>query len=507
MRRSPTRSRQSLTATWTCVGAGGGTCTAAGVGQHQRHGQPARRRIGHLHGVGHARRRRRRARWSTPPPSPLRAVSPTRPRPTTRRPTPTRSSGRPICRSPRPTASPRVTAGGSVTYTIAASNAGPSNATGATVADTFPAALTATWTCVGAGGGTCTAAGSGNINDTVNLPAGGSVTYTVTADARRRRRPAPWSTPPPSPHRAVSPTRTRPTTRRPTPTRSTPLRRHRPRPRRPRRRTTTDHHDHHHDHRRPTTTTTTTSSTTSTSTTTTLPGQVETVTALTSSPNPSTARRGGDVHRHRDARRRRRAGRLPQPRRPHQVPGPDGGTLTISDGDIVLAVVPLEAGRAAFTTSSLTAGTHTITAAFSGTATAAPSSATDRPTGRRTGRPASNPLNPCAYSADPATIVVASPATSARHGDSDGAGRKPPRVGHLGATELAIGPTSASAARHLGASSYSAEIGDKRRSRVAPRDEHGRRARTTPSFGVTGRPDLVAFLFLGAVLVAVSWRL
>jgi len=65
-----------------------------------------------------------------------------------------------------------------VTYTITASNAGPNNDTGATVADTFPASLTCTWTCVGAGGGTCTASGSGNINDTVNLPAGGSVTYT-----------------------------------------------------------------------------------------------------------------------------------------------------------------------------------------------------------------------------------------------------------------------------------------------------------------------------------------
>ena len=67
-----------------------------------------------------------------------------------------------------------------MTYTITASNAGPSNATGATVADTFPASLTCTWTCVGAGGGTCTAAGAGNINDSVNLPAGGSVTYTAS---------------------------------------------------------------------------------------------------------------------------------------------------------------------------------------------------------------------------------------------------------------------------------------------------------------------------------------
>src|SRR6185295_14956037 len=66
--------------------------------------------------------------------------------------------------------------GGSLTYTITASNSGPSDASGSTVADTFPADLTCTWTCVGAGGGTCTASGSGDISDTVNLPAGGSVT-------------------------------------------------------------------------------------------------------------------------------------------------------------------------------------------------------------------------------------------------------------------------------------------------------------------------------------------
>ena len=66
-----------------------------------------------------------------------------------------------------------VTAGGGVTYTITASNAGPSDSPGATVTDLFPVSLTGvTWTCVGAGGGTCTASGSGNINETVNLPAG-----------------------------------------------------------------------------------------------------------------------------------------------------------------------------------------------------------------------------------------------------------------------------------------------------------------------------------------------
>ncbi|MCB1054815.1 MAG: IPTL-CTERM sorting domain-containing protein [Acidobacteria bacterium] len=70
--------------------------------------------------------------------------------------------------------------GQATTYTITVANAGPQADSGASVVDAFPAAFTgATWTCVGAGGGTCTAAGAGNINDTASLPAGGSVTYTV----------------------------------------------------------------------------------------------------------------------------------------------------------------------------------------------------------------------------------------------------------------------------------------------------------------------------------------
>ncbi|HEX4952280.1 MAG TPA: hypothetical protein VF017_02640 [Thermoanaerobaculia bacterium] len=77
-----------------------------------------------------------------------------------------------------------VAPGGTVTYTITASNAGPNAANNCTVTDTFPAGLSGvTWTCAGAGGGTCTAAGAGNISDTVNLPNGGSVTYTVTGTA------------------------------------------------------------------------------------------------------------------------------------------------------------------------------------------------------------------------------------------------------------------------------------------------------------------------------------
>src|SRR4029079_9527728 len=71
-------------------------------------------------------------------------------------------------------------AGQAITYTIVASNPGPYPASAATVTDTVPAAITgATWTCAGAGGGTCTPSGSGNINDTAHLPVGGTATYTL----------------------------------------------------------------------------------------------------------------------------------------------------------------------------------------------------------------------------------------------------------------------------------------------------------------------------------------
>jgi Domain of unknown function DUF11/Bacterial Ig-like domain (group 1) len=67
------------------------------------------------------------------------------------------------------------------TYTIVASNAGPSNAPVVTVTDNMPAQLTAvSWTCTGGGGGSCTASGSGNISDAaVSLPVGATATYTV----------------------------------------------------------------------------------------------------------------------------------------------------------------------------------------------------------------------------------------------------------------------------------------------------------------------------------------
>lgn len=69
------------------------------------------------------------------------------------------------------------------TYVIVVTNNGPSNVTSATVTDAFTNQNilpgSPTWTCSGTGGGTCTASGSGNINDSVNLPAGASVTYLV----------------------------------------------------------------------------------------------------------------------------------------------------------------------------------------------------------------------------------------------------------------------------------------------------------------------------------------
>jgi autotransporter-associated beta strand protein len=80
-----------------------------------------------------------------------------------------------------------VTASRPVTYTIVVSNTRPGlpaglPETGIVVTDTFPVVLSGvTYTSVATGGATGnTAAGSGNINDTVNLPVGGAITYTVT---------------------------------------------------------------------------------------------------------------------------------------------------------------------------------------------------------------------------------------------------------------------------------------------------------------------------------------
>jgi uncharacterized repeat protein (TIGR01451 family) len=71
--------------------------------------------------------------------------------------------------------------GTAVTYTIVAANAGPSDAPDSQVSDAFPSTLSScAWTCSGANGGTCSANGVGDLADTADLPAGGSVTYAAT---------------------------------------------------------------------------------------------------------------------------------------------------------------------------------------------------------------------------------------------------------------------------------------------------------------------------------------
>jgi uncharacterized repeat protein (TIGR01451 family) len=73
------------------------------------------------------------------------------------------------------------TAGSPVTYTVVVGNTGPSDALGATVNDNAPAGTTITnWTAVFSGGATGTSSGSGNISQAVNLPSGGTITYSVT---------------------------------------------------------------------------------------------------------------------------------------------------------------------------------------------------------------------------------------------------------------------------------------------------------------------------------------
>src|SRR5262249_5519357 len=78
------------------------------------------------------------------------------------------------------------TPGNVVTYTITVTNNGPSNVTGATVADTLPAGLTnVAWTSATTGTASFTSGGAGRGNSlaaTVDIAsgAGNSVVFTVT---------------------------------------------------------------------------------------------------------------------------------------------------------------------------------------------------------------------------------------------------------------------------------------------------------------------------------------
>ncbi|MFY9821833.1 MAG: DUF11 domain-containing protein [Thermoanaerobaculia bacterium] len=169
----------SLTCTWTCVGAGGGTCTASGSGNiNDTANLPSGGSVTYTASCTISAAATGTLSNTATVTAPAGVTDPT---PGNNSATDSDTLGASADLSITKTDGvTSVTAGGSLTYTITASNAGPSNATGATVADTFPASLTCTWTCVGAGGGTCTASGSGNINDSANLPSGGSVTYTAS---------------------------------------------------------------------------------------------------------------------------------------------------------------------------------------------------------------------------------------------------------------------------------------------------------------------------------------
>ncbi|WP_257385976.1 beta strand repeat-containing protein [Tahibacter caeni] len=169
----------SLTCTWTCVGAGGGTCTASGSGNiSDTVNLPAGGSTTYTATCAVSASATGTLSNTATVAAPAGVTDPTPGNNSaTDSDTLAASADLSITKTDGVTS---ATPGGSVTYTITASNAGPSNAAGSTVADTFPASLTCTWTCVGAGGGTCTASGSGNIADTVNLPAGGSTTYTAS---------------------------------------------------------------------------------------------------------------------------------------------------------------------------------------------------------------------------------------------------------------------------------------------------------------------------------------
>ena len=76
----------------------------------------------------------------------------------------------------------QVNAGSSITYTLTVANDGPASIDSITVTDTIPGILSnISWTCTPTSGASCTPSGSMyNINDVVNIPAGGNIIYTIT---------------------------------------------------------------------------------------------------------------------------------------------------------------------------------------------------------------------------------------------------------------------------------------------------------------------------------------
>ncbi|MEE8525302.1 MAG: hypothetical protein V3T72_15305 [Thermoanaerobaculia bacterium] len=71
--------------------------------------------------------------------------------------------------------------GDPVTYTVEVFSAGPSHAPGTMVVDPFPAPLGGVeWTCVASAGSSCPAVGTSNLDEIVDLLAGGTATFIVS---------------------------------------------------------------------------------------------------------------------------------------------------------------------------------------------------------------------------------------------------------------------------------------------------------------------------------------
>ena len=168
-------------ATWTCVGAGGGTCTAAGTGNiNDPVNLPAGASVTYTL-TATVSPSATGTLSNTATVTPPAGVTDTNPANNSATDTDTLATAIDLVLL-QTLSNPAAAIGSTVDYTLTVSNTGPSTASGATVTDNLPAGLTnATWTCVGAGGGTCAASGAGNVNDVVDLPAGASVTYTLTA--------------------------------------------------------------------------------------------------------------------------------------------------------------------------------------------------------------------------------------------------------------------------------------------------------------------------------------
>ena len=74
--------------------------------------------------------------------------------------------------------------GATAELTITVTNGGPVDAMGSAVVVDFPVELaSAAWTCAGSGGGVCNASGTGDIDESADLPVGGSVVYTASGNA------------------------------------------------------------------------------------------------------------------------------------------------------------------------------------------------------------------------------------------------------------------------------------------------------------------------------------